>query len=180
VGAFYDSLAARAPREAVLVTAGRVWSAALVAPSRAGWTVVAPDSDGRLDDHLAEAALELSAQGPVLCTTVHDDEDLLLQAYLRGALVATYDSSPGYLTGEDLPPDVSELDALAEVLGVRDPGPLRAVLTGRYGTETERLADAAPLLGLPPYVVLFGYDYAVDGDLPSGLSMEDLQAVGAP
>lgn len=180
MGAFYDSLAARAPRAEVLATARTAWSAALVGPTRAGWTVVAPDSDGRLDDHLAESAVRLSASGPVLCTTVHDDEDLLLQAYLDGELVATYDSSPGYLSEEELPPDVSELDALAQLLGVHDTGALREVLTGRYATETERLADAAPLLGLPPYVVLFGYDYAVDGDLPTGLSPEDLEAVGSP
>ena len=180
MGAFYDSLAARAPRDVVLEAIGGAYAAALVGPTRQGWTVATPDSDGRLDDHLADVAVALSAHGPVLCTTVHDDDDLLLQAYDGGRLVATYDSCPGYLGEGPTEPDLSQLDELAAVLGVHDVGPLRRVLGGRYETETERLADAAPLLGLPSYVVLFGYDYAVDGDLPSGLSPEELQPVGSP
>ena len=54
------------------------------------------------------------------------------------------------------------------------------MLTAPYDTETDRLAEAVMLLGLPPYLVLFGYDYAVDGDLPTGLAPDDLEAVGAP
>ncbi|MCW2779193.1 MAG: hypothetical protein JWN17_2918, partial [Frankiales bacterium] len=115
---------------------------------------------------------------PVVCITVHDDDDLLLQVFDGGALVATYDSDPGYLDGTPLPPDVSEVDALAVALGVHDVEPLRGVLTRAYDVETDRLADAVMLLGLPPYVVLFGYDYAVDGDLPNGLTADDLEAVG--
>ncbi|MDP9436517.1 MAG: hypothetical protein M3P93_15520 [Actinomycetota bacterium] len=180
MGAFYDSLAAWAPRDAVVETVGKAYAAALVGPTRAGWTLVAPDSDGRLDDALSEAALALSAHGPVVCTTVHDDDDLLLQVYDAGRLVATYDSCPGYLGEGPTEPDLSEVDALAAALGIADVAPLRRVLAGRYDTETERLAAVAPLLGLPSYVVLFGYDYAVDGDLPPGLAQEDLQAVGSP
>ncbi len=116
----------------------------------------------------------------MVCTTIHDDDDLLLQVYDGGQLVATYDSDPGYLDGTPAEPDVSELDAMAAALGVHDVGPLRAVLTGAYDVETDRLADAAPLLGLPAYVVLFGYDYAVDGDLPTGLAADELTAVGTP
>jgi hypothetical protein len=179
VGAFYESLAARAPREQVVKAVAAGYAAALVGPTRGGWTVAAPDSDGRLDDHLTPVALELSAAGPVVCTTVHDDDDLLLQVYDGGRLVATYDSDPGYLDGVPAEPDVSEVDALAAALGVRDVGPVRAVLAAGYAVETERLADVAPLLGLPPYVVLFGYDYAVDGDLPTGLSPDELEAVGS-
>jgi hypothetical protein len=177
VGAFYESLAARAPRPRVLEAVATGYAAALVGPTRQGWTVAAPDSDGRLDDHLTPVAVELSQDGPVVCTTVHDDDDLLLQVYDGGRLVATYDSDPGYLEGTPQSPDVSELDALAAALGVHDVGPLRAVLTGRYALETDRLADAAPLLGLPSYVVLFGYDYAVDGDLPAGLAPDELEPV---
>ena len=179
MGAFYESLDTRAPRGRVLEVVGRGYAAALVTPTRHGWTVAAPDADGRLDDHLTPVAVELSQHGPVVCTTVHDDDDLLLQVYDGGALVATYDSDPGYLDGTPQPPDVSQVDALAGALGVQDVAPLRAVLTGRYDTETARLAEAVMLLGLPPYLVLFGYDYAVDGDLPSGLAPDDLQAVGS-
>ncbi len=177
MGAFYESLAARAPREQVRKAVAAGYAAALLGPTRQGWTVAAPDSDGRLDDHLTPVAVELSADGPVVCTTVHDDDDLLLQVYEGGRLVATYDSDPGYLEGRPGEPDVSEIDALAAALGVHDVAPLRAVLTGSYDVETDRLADAAPLLGLPPYVVLFGYDYAVDGDLPPGLSVDELEEV---
>lgn len=178
MGAFYESVATRAPRERVLEVVGGAYSAALVTPTRHGWTVAAPDADGRLDDHVTPVALALSADGVVVCTTVHDDDDLLLQVYDAGRLVATYDSDPGYLDGTPQPPDVSELDALAGALGVHDVEPLRRVLTAGYDTETHRLADAVMLLGLPPYLVLFGYDYAVDGDLPNGLTPDDLEAVG--
>lgn len=177
MGAFYESLAARAPRDAVRKAVAAGYATALLGPTRQGWTVVAPDSDGRLDDHLTPVALELSQGGPVVCTTVHDDDDLLLQVYDGGRLVATYDSDPGYLDGTPAAPDVSELDALAAALGVHDVAPLRAVLTARYDAETDRLADAAPLLGLPSYVVLFGYDYAVDADLPPGVSPDELEPV---
>ena len=180
MGAFYDSLASRAPREVVLDVVGRAYAAALVGPTRRGWTIAAPDGDGRLDDHLADVALELSRTAPVLCTTVHDDDILLLQAYDGGRLVATYDSSPDYFGTGEAGPDVSQLDGLARVLGVTDVAALRDVLTGDHALETDRLAAAAPLLGLPAYVVLFGYDYAVDGDLPPGLAPEELQAVGSP
>ena len=179
MGAFYESIAARVPRGRVLDIVGRGYAAALVGPTRQGWTVAAPDADGRLDDHLTPVAFELSLAGPVVCTTVHDDDDLLLQVYDAGSLVATYDSDPGYLEGTPQAPDVSELDALAAALGLHDVAPLRAVLTAAYDVETDRLADAVPLLGLPPYVVLFGYDYAVDGDLPGGIGPDDLQAVGS-
>ncbi len=178
MGAFYESLATRAPRERVRDVVGEAYAAALLTPTRHGWTVAAPDADGRLDDHVTPVATALSVDGPVVCTTVHDDDDLLLQVFDGGALVATYDSDPGYLDGTPLPPDVSELEPLAAALGVHDVEPLRAVLTADYDTETQRLADAVMLLGLPPYVVLFGYDYAVDGDLPNGLATEDLEAVG--
>lgn len=178
MGAFYDNLAARAPRQRVLEAVGRGYAAALVGPTRDGWTVAAPDGEGRLDDHLGPVAAELAGAGAVLCTTVHDDDVLLLQAYDEGRLVATYDSFPGYLGQGPRDPDLSQVDALASVLGV-DPAPLRQVLGARYPTETERLADAAPLLGLPAYVVLFGYDYAVDGDLPAGLTPADLTGVGS-
>lgn len=177
MGAFYESLAARAPRGQVRAAVAAGYGAALLGPTRQGWTVAAPDSDGRLDDHLTPVAVDLSVAGPVVCTTVHDDDDLLLQVYDGGRLVATYDSDPGYLDGASAPPDVRELDALAAALGVHDVGPLRAVLSGRYDVETERLADAVPLLGLPAYVVLFGYDYAADGDLPAGLSPDELEPV---
>ena len=178
MGAFYESLATRAPRERVLEVVGQAYAAALVTPTRHGWTVVAPDADGRLDDHATPVALALSEHGPVVCTTVHDDDDLLLQVFSGGALVATYDSDPGYLDGTPQPPDVSELQALADALDVHDVAPLRAVLTAPHDTETARLAEAVMLLGLPPYVVLFGYDYAAEGDLPHGLELDDLQRLG--
>lgn len=180
MGAFYESVATRAPRPRVLEVVGGAYAAVLVGPTRQGWTVAAPDADGRLDDHLAEVALALSKEGPTVCTTVHDDDILLLQAYDGGELVATYDSAPDYFTGGDAGPDVSQLDALGRVLGLHDLTPLREVLTADHVLETDRLAAAAPLLGLPAYVVLFGYDYAVDGDLPGGLGPDDLQAVGTP
>ena len=88
MGAFYESVATRAPRERVLEVVGRAYAAALVTPTRHGWTVAAPDADGRLDDHVTPVALALSEHGTVVCTTVHDDDDLLLQVFEAGALVA--------------------------------------------------------------------------------------------
>jgi hypothetical protein len=178
VGAFYDSIAARLPREAVAKAVGEAYDAALVGPTRQGWTIAAPDGEGRLHDHLAEVAVVLSRQAPVLCTTVHDDDILLLQAYEGGALVATYDSCPGYFGEGPTAPDVSQVDELARVLGIVDTGPVTAVLSADYDLETDRLSDVAPLLGLPPYLVLFGYDYAAEGDLPQGLELDDLQRLG--
>ncbi|MBI3527185.1 MAG: hypothetical protein HY067_04380 [Betaproteobacteria bacterium] len=99
-----------------------------------------------------------------------------------GEITDEYDSSPGYFDSdaEPSPPaggnaeilcaafDSSALDRVEEVLrksGYDDDG---------YVFANERHADLVTALGIPSFSVGLGFGYAADGDLPEGLSEDQL------
>lgn len=184
MGNYYVNFTVRTANQAAVVAAleGR---SAIVTPPQGNYIVVADEeSDDQNTEVIRSLAQSLSSRvgAPVLAVLNHDDDILWYCLSRSGVVVDEYDSSPGYFdSSADLSPPAggnakilcdafgsSAVDRVEETLGRATFG------DNRYVFAFERHADLATALGLPSFSVGLGFGCAFDGELPEGLSEEQL------
>lgn len=162
---------------------------AYVAPPARGYVVVYDeDSDSQNAEAVARVGKLLSRklEAPVLAVMNHDDDVLYYWLFEGGKEVDGYDSCPDYFgedEDEDEPPGDTGGDAetLCRVLGV--PEAVRKVDAILHGEESSpfavmRHAALAEALGLPKASVGMGFRYVENGELPEGVTKDQLLRVG--
>jgi hypothetical protein len=188
MGAFYTNLTLRGPNlETVLSYLNAEQTSAYLAEPQPGTVVVYDEvSDESQDDAALMALAErLTRQFDcgALAVLNHDDDILAFWLYEKGAQLDQYDSCPGYFTGEEAPPAGGDAAALCRVFGVdaAKAAELETILRTApegYVFASGRHEDIVDVLGLPDCVVSFGFRYLSTGDLPDGLSGDDLKRSG--
>jgi hypothetical protein len=143
-------------------------------------------------DELARLSRTLSerAKCVALASCNHDDDVLLLILCDRGTEVDRYDSTPGYFeggtgdagdAGDAGAPSGGEAGQLCAAFGVAkrvsDVDQLLRRTHRSTVVEGERHHALALALELPPGLVMLGYRYASDGELPE---VDDRREVGTP
>jgi hypothetical protein len=140
-------------------------------------------------DELARLSRSLSerAECVALASCNHDDDVLLLILCDRGMEVDQYDSTPGYFegdagdAGDAGDPSGGDAGQLCAAFGVpkraRDVDQLLRRTHRATVVEGERHHALALALELPPELVMLGYRYAMDGELPE---VDDRREVGTP
>lgn len=184
MGNFYTNYTVRGPSQRAVASAlaGR---SALVTPAQDGCVVVFDESSEDQDhDAIGELAARLARQFlcPVLAVVNHDDDILWYRLYQSGALIDQYDSCPDYFDPEADPAGpsggdaqklcaafaadgVAEVEVVLRKSGLDDDG---------YTFEVERHAELVRLLGLPAFAVGAGYHYVSQGEVPEGLTAEEI------
>ncbi|WP_316181009.1 hypothetical protein [Bradyrhizobium sp. SZCCHNRI1009] len=118
MGSFITNLHVRdaAPRAVIeaLKSLGVVPAYVRGSPADA-WTSIFPQAAFQDEAGLSALALALSSalQRPVIAFIVHDSDILLYLLVDDGKQRDSYNSAPGYFTGENLPPEGGEPEALA-------------------------------------------------------------------
>jgi hypothetical protein len=113
---------------------------------------------------------------------VHDSDIFWYQLFEDGKLSDQYNSAPDYWSDESESSDPEGGDA-ARLCAAFRCGELAAVENIlRTSEETyldamDRHADLARALNLPDYAVGYGFQDVLRGDLPNGLSAEDMVAI---
>jgi hypothetical protein len=140
-------------------------------------------------DELARLSRTLSERAGcvALASCNHDDDVLLLILCDRGTEVDRYDSTPGYFeggtgdAGDAGAPSGGEAGQLCAAFGVAkrvsDVDQLLRRTHRSTVVEGERHHALALALELPPGLVMLGYRYASDGELPE---VDDRREVGTP
>lgn len=188
MGSFYVNLTVRSPSQSAVASAleGR---SAIVTSSQDGCVVVADEElDAQNTDVVRVLIQTLSSRlgCPVLAVLNHDDDILWYCLSRNGEIVDEYNSSPGYFDAdaEPSPPaggnatelcaafESSALDRVEQVLRKS------SYDDDSYVFAYERHADLAAALGLPAFSVGLGFGYASEGDLPRGLSEDQIFRVG--
>lgn len=167
-----------APVASVLAGTG---VAALVGPTRAGWTGVFPDDSdydfGVVDVAAAIVTRELDTVA--LTAVVHDDQVLLSTLVVRGDRVDDLASGIEHFQA-DVPATTYDVGVLADVVTpAADAADLADVLDGDYPTQSQRYAELLRMLGLPGYVAGVGYRDLRQGALPDGVARSELRETGA-
>lgn len=184
MGNFYSNYTLRGPTQQAVVAAlaGRL---AIVTPAQDGCVVVfdeqSDDQDPAVISGLA-SRLSRELRCPVFAVLNHDDSILWYQLYLSGELADEYDSSPGYFDPSAKPsaPTGGDAQKLCSAFGASAVADVESVLRkssyddGGYAFAFERHADLARALGIPRFGVGAGFRYVSDGELPEGLSEDDL------
>jgi hypothetical protein len=138
-------------------------------------------SDSQDTDVIKALAAELSTKCrcPVLAAMNHDDDILWCGLFIAGKSADEYNSCPAYFDDsvDSDEPAGGDAAKLAAAFGVDEPAPIEKALRApgeNYTFAIERHTDLAIALGLPPFVVGGGYTYVSDGELPEGLSEDEL------
>jgi hypothetical protein len=184
MGNFYTNYTLRGPSQQAVAKAlgGR---SAIVTPAQDGCVVVFDEqSDEQNEAVITELASSLSRQFacPVLAVLNHDDDIFWYQLYLAGELADEYDSSPGYFdpSAEPSAPAGGDAQKLCSAFGADDVAEVESVLRkssfheGGYTFAVERHTDLARALGIPSFGVGAGFRYVAHGELPEGLTDDDL------
>lgn len=184
MGNFYTNYTLRGPsqQEVAEALAGR---SAIVTPQQDGCVVVFDEqSDEQVSEVISKLARELSGKlhCPVLAVLNHDDDILWYQLYWKGELSDEYDSCPGYFDSIEEPsgPAGGEARKLCAAFGSSNVAQVERILRKSpfdedgFAFEIERHTELARALGLPAFAVGGGFSYVSDGELPDGLSEDDL------
>ena len=187
MGNFYTNYTLRGPSQHAVAKAltGR---SAIVTPQQDGCVVVFDEqSDDQNSELISDLARDLSGglRCPVLAVLNHDDDILWYQLYLNGELVDEYDSSPSYFDPDAEPSGPAGCDAqkLCAAFGASNVADVERILRKSsfdedgYAFAVERHAELARALGLPSFAVGGGFSYVSDGEIPDGLSEDDLLRV---
>jgi hypothetical protein len=157
--------------------AGRV---AIVSPANLGCVVVydaaADEQDtGEIED--LGPMLSKQQKCPVLAVLNHDDDILAYWLFEGGKLIDSYSSAPNYFDGGLEGDRGGDADLLCKTLG--KPGAadsVRDILEGdEYVFAFMRHKALCTALDLPNWAVGAGYQYLEGGELPDGLSEDDLR-----
>lgn len=118
----------------------------------------------------------------VALVALNHDDDLLYYALLEsGRLIDEYNSRPGYFDGTEQAAAGGDTRALAAAFDVPDRADQlhRVLHSTSYTFETERHAELAELLRLPPAAVGSGYETISKGGPPEGVPQGALRMAGA-
>lgn len=184
MGNFYTNYTLRGPSQQAVAKAlaGR---SAIVTPAQDGCTVVFDEESDEQDQAvITELASRLSREfaSPVLAVLNHDDDIFWYQLYLAGDLADEYDSSPGYFdpSAEPSAPAGGDAQKLCTAFGAGDVAEVERVLRkssfdeGGYTFAVERHADLTRALSIPSFGVGAGFRHVAEGELPEGLTKDDL------
>ncbi|MDR2637704.1 MAG: hypothetical protein LBB55_05135 [Zoogloeaceae bacterium] len=183
MGAFYTNVTVRSSsREEVLsYLDGRT---AFVAPVRNGYITIYDKQcdEGGLHPNEFSSDISRHLNTVAFLVTVHDDDVLYFDVFENGEHRDEYDSCPNYFSEDDefLPPKGGNPEVLCALFNCANMAAVRDVL---YADDedseicifaTERHRVLAELLQLPASSVGHGYDYLAEGEVPEGLSKDDL------
>jgi hypothetical protein len=183
MGNFYVNHTVRgATAEAVAKTlAGRT---AVIAPADNDCVVVF-DAECDTQDQavITELGEKLSADlnATVLAVLNHDDDMLWYQLFEKGQVVDEYDSMPGYFDEDSDHSGALGGDAekLAAAFGIKDHvGLARILKSDKYAFAVERHAALCEVLNLPEFAAGCGYRHIDSGELPDGLTEDDVIKIG--
>jgi hypothetical protein len=187
MGNFYTNYTLRGPSQqgVAKALAGR---SAIVTPQQDGCVVVFDEqSDDQNAEVIADLARDLSGElrCPVLAVLNHDDDILWYQLYLSGELADEYDSCPSYFDPEAEPsgPAGGDAQKLCAAFASSNVPEVERILRKStfdedgYAFAIERHTELARALGLPSFSVGGGFRYVSDGEIPEGLSEDDLLRV---
>jgi hypothetical protein len=191
MGNFYTNITLRGPgQDEVAAVLSRMGREALVSPSVNGFTTVF-DAECEMQDTRVLAALtaDLSSEFacPALAVLNHDDSVFFYELYSNGKLIDTYNSAPDYFDSSGTPSAATggNAEELCSALGAPErvaevQGILRrsALAEDGYVFEIERHQALVLALGLPALSVAAGYTYLSQGELPEGISPDDLKRTG--
>lgn len=153
----------------------------IIAPAENNYVVV---YDAESDTQDAEAITGLGQKlsrdlnATVLAVLNHDDDILFFQLFQNGHVTDEYDSTPGYFEGDVSEPTGGNAANLAVVFDAEDQLAIERVLRGEYAFAVHRHQALAEALKLPECSVGFGYKYLDEGELPEGLTEDDLIRIG--
>lgn len=94
-------------------------------------------------------------------STNHDSDILYMFIHKNGELLFSYDSDPGYFTGENLPPKIEHLDKLLSEYEYIDKNEFINILNSDEVFADDLHGKIAEILELPAYSVGLGYNYCV-------------------
>jgi hypothetical protein len=156
---------------------------AVVTPPSGGYVVAfEEDSDAQDPSAIARVGALLSgeAKAPVLAVLNHDDDVFCYWLFEGGHLSDTYNSCPDYFDEDDDSEPGGDAVRLCAALSA--PGPVNEVekvlRDDGYTFELERHQRLVELLGLPVGSVGMGYGYVESGEVPEGVTPDQLQRVG--
>ncbi len=153
---------------------------AYVSPAVGGYVVAyEEESDWQNPEAIEQVGTLLSreADAPVLAVLNHDDDILCYWLFADGQFVDSYNSDPAYF-GEDEGDEAEtggDVRLLCETLA--DPSvaeKVDAILRGDFAFAVELHEELVRALGLPDCAVGFGYQYLHRGEVPDGLSSDQL------
>jgi hypothetical protein len=187
MGNFYTNYTLRGPSQQAVAKAltGR---SAIVTPQQDGCVVVFDEqSDDQDSEVISSLAGDLSGElrCPVLAVLNHDDDILWYALYLNGERADEYDSCPSYFDPEAEPsgPAGGDAQKLCTAFGSSKVADVERILRKSsfdedgYAFAIERHTELARALGLPSFAVGGGFSYVSDGEIPEGLSQDNLLRV---
>jgi hypothetical protein len=190
VGYTYAAVVAKATAEDVLTALREVRFSGWLVPPQADWVVaVAASGAGTVASDRRGVVgvgewLAARLAGPVLAIRVVGDRQLLLAVWTDGEEIGRYVSDPSYGQDDDTLPDPlgsEHADAFAAACGRPEAGDDLAELLAEEldpdsVIESERLAGALRLLGLPSWLVAVS---SLPRDVPTGPRAAELTRLGA-
>ena len=92
-------------------------------------------------------------------TTNHDSDVLFVYIFKNGRMLFAYNSNPGYFSGDDLLPEIIDMDVLLDEFTDVEKEALIHVLRSEEIFVEEIHWGLCDLFGLPVYSIGLGYDY---------------------
>jgi hypothetical protein len=184
MGNFYTNITLLGPdQDQIVEYLSQQGLTAYVSPTDERATVVYEEQcDTQDTDILERLASRLAAHFDCLALAIlnHDDDVLLYRLYAGSGLLDQYDSTPGYFEGEETLPEGGDAAALCKAFGVeQNASAVDAVLHDEnflFAVERhEALVDA---LNLTDFSVAFGYTTLELGQVPEGMTKEELKHTG--
>jgi hypothetical protein len=184
VGNLYTNVTTRGPVQQELAELLRhLGRRAFVTPTTNGFSVTCDrECENQNTDLLSSLAMTVSTElkCPAWAVLNHDDDVLWYQLFENGTLVDAYISDEKWWEAADEPAPRGEAEVLCQSMGA--PGAkkeVKRILARRGGVlgyqfEVQRHAALLEALGQPGYAAGFGYKYASRGELPAGISREQM------
>ena len=186
MGLFYTNFIVKSANQAAVAEAltGR---AAFISPSKDGYLVVYDKASEEQDfEIISELGMRLSQElnSPVLASLIHDGDIFFYELYENGELTDGYNSSPNYFDQEAEPaaPEGGDAKVLCAAFKTNNESEVSAILRkSTYdddGLEAfERHQQLLQALRLPLAALGMGYNYLAEGELPEGISKDQLLEV---
>ncbi len=180
MGSFYTNFSVKSSNASAIQAAlKKARRSALVTPAKNGWVVVYDEESDSQDTGTIEelaALLSKDQDCPVLAVLNHDDDILCYWLFQNGNPLDHYNSNPEYFDEGEGSDRGGDADLLCQTLGV--PTAVETVREllheGDFTFAMEQHAQLAAALKLPEYSVGVGFNYAQEGELPDGLSPDEL------
>lgn len=186
MGNFYVNITLNGPKQKELVDKLKsLHRTAFVSPTVNNTTTVYDaECDTQDTNAISKLSKKLSSNFscPAWAVLNHDDDVLAWELYENGKLIDEYDSSPGNFesNAEPATPIGGDSEALVRLLS--SAGVVaeveKIIRTSSFDSDGfvfayERHQALADKLGLPKFVVGFGYNYISAGELPLGFKKDD-------